>query len=105
LHIPGCRSPIGPGRVSAQLVVLPREFQSELAKVFPVDHTGEGALFSVGDAHAAPGHGEVDLSAIETGNRGTFQLIVRKDMKLTWPRAETVTHWIVMGPTRTLKKR
>jgi acetamidase/formamidase len=56
-----------------------------------------GALFSVGDAHAAQGRGEVDLSAIETGNRGTFQLIVRKDMKLTWPRAETVTHWIVTG--------
>jgi acetamidase/formamidase len=56
-----------------------------------------GALFSVGDAHAAQGHGEVDLSAIETGNRGKFQLIVRKDMKLTWPRAETATHWIVMG--------
>jgi acetamidase/formamidase len=56
-----------------------------------------GALFSVGDAHAAQGHGEVDVSAIETGNRGRFQLIVRKDMKLTWPRAENATHWIVMG--------
>jgi acetamidase/formamidase len=56
-----------------------------------------GALFSVGDAHAAQGHGEVDVSAIETGNRGKFQLIVRKDMKLTWPRAESATHWIVMG--------
>jgi hypothetical protein len=56
-----------------------------------------GALFSVGDAHAAQGQGEVDLSAIETGNRGRFQLIVGKDMKLTWPRAETATHWIVMG--------
>jgi acetamidase/formamidase len=29
-----------------------------------------GALFSVGDAHAAQGQGEVDLSAIETGLRG-----------------------------------
>jgi acetamidase/formamidase len=56
-----------------------------------------GALFSVGDAHAAQGHGEVDLMAIETGLRGKFQFIVRKDMKLTWPRAETPTHWIVMG--------
>ena len=37
------------------------------------------------------------MSAIETGNRGRFQLIVRKDMKLTWPRAENDTHWIVMG--------
>ena len=56
-----------------------------------------GALFSAGDAHAAQGHGEVDLTAIETGLRGKFQFIVRKDMKLTWPRAETPTHWMVMG--------
>ena len=56
-----------------------------------------GALFSAGDAHAAQGHGEVDLTAIETGLRGKLQFIVRKDMKLTWPRAETPTHWIVMG--------
>jgi acetamidase/formamidase len=56
-----------------------------------------GALFSVGDAHAAQGQGEVDLSAIETGNRGKFQFILRKDMKLGWPRAETPTHWMVMG--------
>jgi acetamidase/formamidase len=56
-----------------------------------------GALFSVGDAHAAQGQGEVDLTAIETALRGKFQLIVRKDLKLTWPRAETPTHWIVMG--------
>ena len=56
-----------------------------------------GALFSAGDAHAAQGHGEVDLTAIETGMRGRFQFIVRKDMKLVWPRAETPTHWIVMG--------
>jgi acetamidase/formamidase len=56
-----------------------------------------GALFSAGDAHAAQGHGEVDLTAIETGLRGKFRFIVRKDMKLTWPRAETPTHWIVMG--------
>jgi acetamidase/formamidase len=56
-----------------------------------------GALFSVGDAHAAQGHGEVDLTAIETGLRGKFQFTVRKDMKLRWPRAETPTHWVVMG--------
>jgi acetamidase/formamidase len=28
---------------------------------------------------------------------GRFQFFVRKDMKLAWPRAETPTHWIVMG--------
>ncbi len=56
-----------------------------------------GALFSAGDGHAAQGEGEVDLSAIETGLRGRFQFIVHKDMKLTWPRGETPTHWIAMG--------
>jgi acetamidase/formamidase len=56
-----------------------------------------GALFSAGDAHAAQGHGEVDLTGIETGMRGRFQFIVRKDMKLIWPRGETPTHWMVMG--------
>jgi acetamidase/formamidase len=56
-----------------------------------------GALFSAGDGHAAQGHGEVDLTAIETNLRGRFQFILRKDMKLTWPRAETPTHWIAMG--------
>ena len=56
-----------------------------------------GALFSVGDGHGAQGDGEVDLSAIETNLRGRFQFVVRKDMKLVWPRAETPTHWIVMG--------
>ncbi len=56
-----------------------------------------GALFSVGDGHAVQGQGEVDGSAVETGLRGRFQFIVRKDMKITWPRAETPTHWIVMG--------
>ena len=63
-----------------------------------------GALFSVGDAHGAQGQGEVDLSAIETGNRGKFQFIVRKDMKLTWPRAETPTHWMVMGLNSNLEE-
>jgi acetamidase/formamidase len=56
-----------------------------------------GALFSAGDPHAAQGQGEVDLSAIETGLRGRFQFVVRKDIKVVWPQAETPTHWVVMG--------
>jgi acetamidase/formamidase len=57
----------------------------------------KGALFEVGDGHAAQGDGEVDQTAIETSLRGRLQLIVRKDMKLEWPRGETPTHWITMG--------
>lgn len=56
-----------------------------------------GALFEVGDGHAAQGDGEVDQTAIETSLRGRLQLTVRKDMHLTWPRAETATDYIAMA--------
>src|SRR5204863_7835542 len=56
-----------------------------------------GALFEIGDGHAAQGDGEVDQTAIETSLRGTLRLTVRKDMKLTWPRAETAADYISMG--------
>jgi acetamidase/formamidase len=57
----------------------------------------KGALFQAGDGHAGQGNGEVDITALETSLIGTFQLIVRKDMHLKWPRAETPTHYITMG--------
>jgi acetamidase/formamidase len=57
----------------------------------------EGALFEVGDGHAAQGDGEVNQTAIETSLRGRLQLTVRKDMTLTWPRAETATDYITMA--------
>jgi acetamidase/formamidase len=56
-----------------------------------------GALFEVGDGHAGQGDGEVDITAMETSLVGTFQFVVRKDMKLRWPRAETPTQFITMG--------
>ena len=56
-----------------------------------------GALLEVGDGHAGQGDGEVDITALETSLVGTFQLVVRKDMHLKWPRAETPTHYITMG--------
>src|SRR5258708_7383621 len=56
-----------------------------------------GALFEIGDGHAAQGDGEVDQTAIETSLRGRLQLTVRKDMKLTWPRAETATDYVSMA--------
>src|SRR5207253_576486 len=56
-----------------------------------------GALFEIGDGHAAQGDGEVDQTAIETSLRARIQLTVRKNMKLTWPRAETATDFITMA--------
>jgi acetamidase/formamidase len=56
-----------------------------------------GALLLVGDGHAGQGNGEVDITALETSLVGTFQVVVRKDLHLRWPRAETPTHFITMG--------
>jgi acetamidase/formamidase len=56
-----------------------------------------GALFEIGDGHVAQGDGEVDQTAIETSLRGHIRLTVRKDMKLSWPRAETATDYISMA--------
>ena len=55
------------------------------------------ALFSVGDGHGVQGDGEVCVTAIETGLIGTFELIVREDLALEWPRAETPTHVMTMA--------
>jgi acetamidase/formamidase len=63
-----------------------------------------GALFEVGDGHAAQGDGEVDQTAIETSLRGRLQLIVHKGMTLAWPRAETPTDYISMGTDEDLTK-
>jgi acetamidase/formamidase len=63
-----------------------------------------GALFEIGDGHAAQGDGEVDQTAIETSLRARIQLTVRKGMKLTWPRAETATDYICMASDPDLTK-
>ena len=56
-----------------------------------------GALFEIGDGHVAQGDGEADQTAIETSLRARVQLSVRKNLKLTWPRAETATDYISMA--------
>jgi acetamidase/formamidase len=66
-------------------------------------HTA-GALFEIGDGHAVQGDGEVDQTAVETSLTGRLQFIVRKDLHLTWPRAETRTHFIAMGMDKDLTK-
>ena len=57
----------------------------------------KGALFEVGDGHAGQGNGEVDVTAMETSLIGTLEFVVRKDLKIAYPRAETPTHYIAMG--------
>jgi acetamidase/formamidase len=57
----------------------------------------EGAGFSVGDGHAVQADGEVCTTALETALAGTFEIHVRKDLRLDYPAAETPTHLIAMG--------
>lgn len=49
----------------------------------------EGALFSMGDGHAAQGDGEVCGTAIETPMRATVRLTVRKDLRVDAPEFQT----------------
>jgi acetamidase/formamidase len=64
----------------------------------------KGGLVWVGDAHCRQGT-ELNLTALECAYREiVMQLIVRKDMKLEWPRIETKTHWILMGYDEDLNK-
>jgi acetamidase/formamidase len=97
----GVAPPVSAGRVSS---VPPgnhagnldnKELVAGTTLFIPVH--SKGALFAVGDGHAGQGDGEVDITALETSLRGTLQFVVRKDLHLKWPRAETPTHYIVMG--------
>jgi len=89
------------GRVSS---IMPRAFGGNLDNKELVAGTKlflpvfvPGALFTCGDGHGAQGDGEVNVNAIETSLRGTFQLTVRKDIRLKYPRAETQEFFITMG--------
>jgi acetamidase/formamidase len=58
----------------------------------------KGGLIWTGDSHCRQGNGEVNLTALECAYREiVIQPIVRKDLKIDWPRAETLTHWIMLG--------
>jgi acetamidase/formamidase len=61
-----------------------------------------GALFSIGDGHAAQGDGEINVTAIETSMNGTIQIRLRKDLQLSAPLAETPTDIITLGFGETL---
>ncbi|MBP0725248.1 acetamidase/formamidase family protein [Bacillus sp. RG28] len=58
----------------------------------------ENALFSVGDGHAAQGDGEVSGTAIECPMEMVdLTFVVREDMHLKMPRANTPVGWITFG--------
>ena len=58
----------------------------------------KGALIWTGDSHCLQGDGEVNLTALECSYKEIeIQPIVRKDLHIEWPRAETYANWVFMG--------
>lgn len=58
----------------------------------------DGALFSLGDGHAAQGHGEVSVTAIECPmEKVRLRFDVLDDFSLPLPCARTPTGWITFG--------
>jgi acetamidase/formamidase len=72
------------------------EMQEGSTLYFPVFE--KGALIWTGDSHCLQGNGEVNLTALECSYKEIeIEPIVRKDLHIDWPRAETSTHYIFMG--------
>lgn len=94
------RSSVPPGPYGGNLDN--RELQAGSRIFLPV--LVPGALFSIGDGHAAQGDGEVNGTAIETSMNGTIQLLVHSNWRLPLPMAETPTDFITMGFGSTLEQ-
>lgn len=91
--VPGVQSSRPPGAFGGNMDVKDLTVGSVL--YLPVFHPG--ALFYVGDPHSAQGDGEVSGTAIEQSLSGRFRLILHEDTPLSMPRAESDTHYILMG--------
>lgn len=63
----------------------------------------EGALFSIGDAHAAQGHGEVCGTAIEAPMEIIYEVeIIKNGRKITEPQYETDDYYAVTAFAETI---
>ncbi len=82
---PGPHSVIPPRRVGGNLDV--RDLTAGTELYLPVEV--EGALFSIGDTHAAQGDGEVCGTAIESPMHATVKLELVKGANLAFPRYTT----------------
>ncbi|MCQ4332008.1 acetamidase/formamidase family protein [Natronomonas sp. F2-12] len=90
---PGEHSTIPPRRVGGNMDIKHLTAGSTL--YLPVEV--EGALFSIGDCHAAQGDGEVCVTAIEAPMSVTARLDVRSDMAIEEPQFETTGPFTATG--------
>ncbi|HUX74719.1 MAG TPA: acetamidase/formamidase family protein [Steroidobacteraceae bacterium] len=82
---PGMHSVVPPRRVGGNMDV--RDIATGTQLLLPVE--APGALFSVGDTHAAQGDGEVCGTAIESPMRVALQFELIKQTPLAYPRFTT----------------
>ena len=91
--VPGVQGSRPPGAFGGNLDV--KDLKAGATVYLPVFHPG--ALFYVGDPHGAQGDGEVSGTAIEQSLSGVFRFVLHKGTTLSTPRAETDTHYLIMG--------
>ncbi|WP_353645806.1 acetamidase/formamidase family protein [Mesorhizobium sp. WSM2239] len=82
---PGLHSVVPPRRVGGNLDI--RDLAAGTTLYLPVEVAG--ALFSIGDTHAAQGDGEVCGTAIESAMNVALTIDLVKDAKLSMPRFTT----------------
>ncbi|NLK08483.1 MAG: acetamidase [Firmicutes bacterium] len=63
-----------------------------------------GALFALGDGHAAQGDGEILGRGLEVSMDVTFKADIIKNRAIRWPRGETNTDIFTIGNSRTLEQ-
>lgn len=77
-----------------------RRFGTGTRVWFPV--AVPGALFALGDCHAAQGDGEIVGTGIETTFEVEVRLTVETGRRIGWPRGETATDLFTVGNARPL---
>ncbi len=77
-----------------------RGFRAGVDVMFPV--SAPGALFFLGDVHAAQADGEIVGTGIETAAEVTFSVKVLKGVKIGWPRGINATEFFTIGNARPL---
>jgi amidase len=93
-----CISSLVPGQHGANMDF--NEVVQGVTMYFPVFEPG--ALFMLGDGHAAQGDGEVMGAAVETSFDVQFTVEVIKGKKINWPRLENDRLIMSIGSTRPL---
>ncbi len=91
--VPGVQSSRPPGPFGGNLDV--KDLKAGTTLYLPVFQPG--ALFYTGDPHGVQGDGEVSGTAVEQSLTGVFRFVVHKGTTISGPRAETDTHYMMMG--------